>query len=100
MATLGVIERENLVSNAQLRGEELRAGLERLESTSSEGNSQVQLNFEWGQDLSEAVDEVRTRVDRLDGKFDTAPVVVERAPRAASTAAAMSFTPVSMSKAL
>ena len=28
VATLGVIERENLVSNAQIRGEELRAGLE------------------------------------------------------------------------
>ena len=32
VATLGVIERENLVSNAQLRGEELRAGLESLQT--------------------------------------------------------------------
>lgn len=30
VATLAVIERENLVSNAQIRGDELRAGLERL----------------------------------------------------------------------
>ncbi len=30
VATLGVIERENLVWNAHLRGEELRAGLESL----------------------------------------------------------------------
>ncbi len=30
VATLGVIERENLVSNAQIRGEELRAGLDNL----------------------------------------------------------------------
>ena len=30
VATLAVIEREDLVSNAQLRGDELRAGLEHL----------------------------------------------------------------------
>ncbi len=32
---------------------------------SSEGNSQVRLNFDWGTDLVEAADEVRTRVDRM-----------------------------------
>ena len=38
-------------------------------SSSSEGNSQVQLNFEWGTDLSEAADEVRTRMDRIRGRL-------------------------------
>jgi 4-aminobutyrate aminotransferase len=32
VATLGVIERENLVSNAHIRGEELRAGLDNLKA--------------------------------------------------------------------
>jgi HAE1 family hydrophobic/amphiphilic exporter-1 len=36
-----------------------------VESSSSEGNSQIRLNFDWGSDLSEAADEVRTRVDRM-----------------------------------
>ena len=40
-------------------------GLTRIKSSSSEGNSQVQLNFDWGKDLSEATDEVRTRIDRI-----------------------------------
>ena len=36
-----------------------------MESSSSEGNSQIRLNFDYGTDLSEATDEVRTRVDRM-----------------------------------
>jgi HAE1 family hydrophobic/amphiphilic exporter-1 len=39
--------------------------LTRVSSQSSEGNSQVQLNFEFGHDLGEAADEVRTRLDRI-----------------------------------
>jgi 4-aminobutyrate aminotransferase len=39
VATLAVIERENLVANAQLRGDELRAGLEELvQDTPAVGN--------------------------------------------------------------
>ena len=45
------------------------AGLERVESTSSEGNSQVRLNFDWGTDMAEAADEVRTRIDRVRGRL-------------------------------
>jgi HAE1 family hydrophobic/amphiphilic exporter-1 len=52
-------------SRADGAGRERRAGVTRVESTSSEGNSQVRLNFDWGTDLSEAADEVRTRVDRM-----------------------------------
>jgi HAE1 family hydrophobic/amphiphilic exporter-1 len=40
-------------------------GVTRVESSSSEGNSQVRLNFDYGADLSEAADEIRTRVDRM-----------------------------------
>jgi HAE1 family hydrophobic/amphiphilic exporter-1 len=45
------------------------AGLEQINSTSSEGSSMVRLNFVWGTDLSEAADEVRTRVDRVRGRL-------------------------------
>ncbi|MCC7123308.1 MAG: efflux RND transporter permease subunit, partial [Acidobacteria bacterium] len=45
------------------------AGLERVESTSSEGNANVRLNFVWGTDLAEAADDVRTRIDRVRGRM-------------------------------
>jgi HAE1 family hydrophobic/amphiphilic exporter-1 len=44
-------------------------GLEQLNSTASEGRGVVRLNFAWGTPLNEAADEVRTRVDRLRGRF-------------------------------
>ena len=45
------------------------AGLERVDSTSSEGNANIRLNFAWGKDLAEAADEVRTRLDRVRGRL-------------------------------
>ncbi|MGZ5477919.1 MAG: efflux RND transporter permease subunit, partial [Thermoanaerobaculia bacterium] len=36
---------------------------------SSEGNANIRLNFAWGTDLSEAADEVRTRLDRVRGRM-------------------------------
>ena len=47
-------------------------GLARIQSSSSEGNSQVRLQFEWGADLAEAADEIRTRVDRMRGRLPEA----------------------------
>ena len=44
-------------------------GLEQINSTASEGSGQVRLNFAWGTDLSEAADEIRTRVDRVRGRL-------------------------------
>jgi hydrophobic/amphiphilic exporter-1 (mainly G- bacteria), HAE1 family len=41
------------------------SGLEQMNSSSNEGNSQVRLNFTWGHDLNEAMDEIRTRIDRV-----------------------------------
>ena len=45
------------------------AGLEQMNSSSSEGNSQIRLNFTWGHDLNEAMDDIRTRVDRVRGRL-------------------------------
>ena len=44
-------------------------GIEQINATASEGNGSVQLSFAWGSNLAEAADEVRTRIDRVRGRF-------------------------------
>src|ERR671915_2252425 len=62
---VGPLEMEELVTRPLEQALSAVAGLERLESTSSEGNSRVTLNFVWGTDLAEAADDVRSRIDRV-----------------------------------
>jgi HAE1 family hydrophobic/amphiphilic exporter-1 len=62
---VGPLEMEELITRPMEQAVTAVPGITRVESTSSEGNSQIRLNFEWGSDLSEAADEVRTRVDRM-----------------------------------
>jgi HAE1 family hydrophobic/amphiphilic exporter-1 len=62
---VGPLEMEELITRPMEQGVSAVPGLTRVSSQSSEGNSQVQLNFEWGSDLAEAANEVRTRVDRM-----------------------------------
>ena len=64
-AGVGPLEMEELITRPIEQAVSAVPGVTRVESTSSEGNSQVRLNFDWGTDLSEAADEVRTRVDRM-----------------------------------
>jgi HAE1 family hydrophobic/amphiphilic exporter-1 len=66
---VGPLEMEELVTRPIEQAVSAVAGLERVESTSSEGNANVRLNFTWGTDLSEAADDVRTRVDRVRGRL-------------------------------
>jgi hydrophobic/amphiphilic exporter-1 (mainly G- bacteria), HAE1 family len=47
-------------------------GVERLSSTSSEGNSNVRISFAWGTNLDEATNEVRDRLDRIIGRLPDA----------------------------
>lgn len=68
-AGVGPLEMEELVTRPMEQAISAVAGLERVESTSSEGSSNVRLNFVWGTDLNEAADEVRTRVDRVRGRM-------------------------------
>ncbi|MCC7178410.1 MAG: efflux RND transporter permease subunit [Acidobacteria bacterium] len=68
-AGVGPLEMEELVTRPIEQAVSAVAGLERVESTSSEGSSMVRLNFAWGTDLSEAADDVRTRVDRVRGRL-------------------------------
>src|SRR5262247_1491545 len=62
---VGPLEIEELLTRPLEQAVSAVPGITRVESSSSEGNSQIRLNFEWGSDLSEAADEVRTRVDRM-----------------------------------
>jgi hydrophobic/amphiphilic exporter-1 (mainly G- bacteria), HAE1 family len=66
---VGPLEIEELITRPLEQAVSAVPGIIRVTSSSSEGNSQVQLNFEWGSDLSEAADEVRTRVDRMRGRL-------------------------------
>ena len=56
------------------------AGLDQLNSTSSEGISRVSLSFNWGIDLNEAMDDMRMRLDRVRGRMpiDAEPMQIFR----------------------
>ena len=66
---VGPLEMEELVTRPIEQAVSAVAGLDRVDSTSSEGNANIRLNFAWGTDLSEAADEVRTRLDRVRGRL-------------------------------
>jgi HAE1 family hydrophobic/amphiphilic exporter-1 len=64
-AGVGPLEMEELVTRPLEQAVSAVAGLEQVNSTSAEGRSNVRLTFGYGMDMSEAVDEVRTRLDRI-----------------------------------
>src|ERR687897_735753 len=66
---VGPLEMEQLVTRPLEQAVSAVAGLQQVNSTSAEGRSTVRLNFQWGMDMSEAVDDVRTRVDRVRGRL-------------------------------
>jgi hydrophobic/amphiphilic exporter-1 (mainly G- bacteria), HAE1 family len=66
---VGPLEMEELVTRPIEQTVAAVSGLERLESTSSEGSSRVTLNFAWGTDLNDAADDVRNRLDRVRGRL-------------------------------
>jgi HAE1 family hydrophobic/amphiphilic exporter-1 len=68
-AGVGPLEMEELVTRPLEQAVSAVAGLERVESSSSEGRSNIRLNFSWGTDMAEAADEVRTRIDRVRGRL-------------------------------
>ena len=68
-AGVGPLEIEELITRPIEQAVSATSGLERLESTSSEGSSRVTLNFAWGTDLNEAADDVRSRLDRVRGRL-------------------------------
>ncbi len=68
-AGVGPLEMEELVTRPIEQAVSAVAGLDQVNSTSSEGSSMVRLNFTWGTDLNEAANEVRTRIDRVRGRL-------------------------------
>src|SRR4029079_13300019 len=62
---VGPLEMEELVTRPLEQQLSAVQGLEQMNSTSSEGNTNIQLNFVWGSNLSEALDDIRTRIDRV-----------------------------------
>ena len=79
-AGVGPLEMEELITRPIEQAVGAVPGLIRIESSSSEGNSQVQLNFEWGSDLAESADEVRTRMDRIRARLpeDAEPPTIQK----------------------
>ena len=68
-AGVGPQEMEELVVRPLEQALAAVPGVEQINSTASEGNANVRLSFAWGTNLSEAADEVRTRVDRVRGRL-------------------------------
>jgi HAE1 family hydrophobic/amphiphilic exporter-1 len=68
-AGVGPLEMEQLVTRPLEQAASAVPGVEQVNSSSQEGRSQVRLNFAWGADMSEALDEVRSRVDRVRGRL-------------------------------
>jgi len=79
-AGVGPLEMEELITRPIEQAVGAVPGLTRIESSSSEGSSQVQLNFEWGSDLAESADEVRTRMDRIRARLpeDADPPTIQK----------------------
>ena len=66
---VGPLEMEQLVPRPLEQAAAAVPGVQQVNSSSSEGRSQVRLNFAWGTDMSEALDEVRSRIDRVRGRL-------------------------------
>ncbi len=71
-------EVENLVTRPLEAAITSAPGIYRITSTSSEGSSNVRVQFDWDVDIDEAADEIRTRVDRARGGLpeDTLPPTI------------------------
>jgi HAE1 family hydrophobic/amphiphilic exporter-1 len=82
---VGPLEMEQLVTRPIEQAASAVPGVEQVNSSSSEGRSQVRLNFAWGTDMSEALDEVRSRIDRVRGRLPEdadAPQIFKADPNA------------------
>ncbi len=66
---VGPLEMEELITRPLEQQLSAVAGLESIYSTSQEGNTNIQLNFTWGTDLNEAMNDIRTRIDRVRGRL-------------------------------
>src|SRR6185503_5651619 len=77
---VGPLEMEELVTRPLEQQLSAVSGVRQMNSTSSEGNTQIQMNFTWGHDLNEAMDDIRSRIDRVRGRLpeDADPPVIQK----------------------
>ena len=77
---VGPLEMEELVTRPLEQQLSAVQGLEQMNSTSQEGNSQISMNFVWGTDIPEAMNDIRTRIDRVRNRLpeDADPPVVQK----------------------
>ena len=68
-AGVGPQEMEELITIPMERALSSTPGVTELISTSSEENSRIRVAMEWGIDLDEATDEIRSRIDRVRGQL-------------------------------
>jgi hydrophobic/amphiphilic exporter-1 (mainly G- bacteria), HAE1 family len=66
---VGPLEMEELVTRPIEQAVSAVAGLDQINSTSSEGQSTVRMSFAWGTNLNAAADDVRSRLDRIRGRL-------------------------------
>src|SRR4051812_2277804 len=66
---VGPLEMEELVIRPLEQQLSAVAGLEQMTSNANEGSASIQLNFVWGSDLNEAMNEIRKRIDRVRGRL-------------------------------
>ncbi|MCI0338722.1 MAG: efflux RND transporter permease subunit [Acidobacteria bacterium] len=60
-------EMENLVTRPLEASVSAAPGIYRINSNSAEGSSNIRIQFDWGVNLDEAANEIRTRLDRVRG---------------------------------
>src|SRR5262245_25366718 len=77
---VGPLEMEELVTRPLEQQLSAVQGLEMMNSSSNEGNSNINMNFVWGTDLNEAMNDIRTRIDRVRNRLpeDADPPVVQK----------------------
>jgi HAE1 family hydrophobic/amphiphilic exporter-1 len=77
-AGVGPLEIEELIVRPIEQAVGAVAGVERIESTASEGTARVTMMFAWGTDLGEAADDVRSRIDRIRARLpeDSDPPII------------------------
>jgi HAE1 family hydrophobic/amphiphilic exporter-1 len=78
---VGPLEIEELITRPLEQQLSAVSGLEQMNSNSNEGSSNIRMNFTWGHDLNEAMDEIRTRIDRVRGRLpeDSDPPTIQKA---------------------
>jgi HAE1 family hydrophobic/amphiphilic exporter-1 len=77
---VGPLEMEDLIIRPLEQQLSAVSGLDTMYSSANEGNANIQMNFTWGTDLSEAMNDIRTRIDRVRGRLpeDADPPIVQK----------------------